>query len=200
MSYTRSFCEGIIKSKQKGWIKGNVIELGNNKFHTAQIEPYLKAIDPSIMTCKGAQQLWLQAGAQSYVVVEDEADVPDIKYDVVVNQAWLEERFDVCEVLRKTHSTLKVGGFMFTNLPIGLSVGYHSYTLNFWQKFCKDNNYEVRYCQVSDEMGNYPILVSMASPYTFTKLKDVLYKFRETWNLRMTIVIQKKDDNELKLK
>lgn len=199
MAYTRSFCDGIIKAKQKNWVKGNVAELGKNSFFVKQIEPYVKAADPSIMTCKSAQELWTHVGAQSYIVIDSD-ELPPLKYDVIINQGWLEERFDVCDVLRKSHDLLKVGGFMFTNLPIGLSVGYHSYTVNFWQKFCKDNNYEIRYCQVSDENANYPILIPMGHQFTFTKLRDTLYKFRETWTLRITLVMQKKDENDLILK
>ena len=196
MSYTRSFCDGIIKAKEKKWVKGNIIELGDNSYYPPQVEPYLKSIDPSIVTCKSAQQLWTHAGGKSYIV-HSEGELPPLQYDVVINQGWLEEKFDVCEVLRQTHKLTKVGGFVFTNVPIGLAVTKHSFTVNFWQQFCEKNDYEIRFCQVSDENANWPVLIPMGSPYTFTKLRDVLYKFRETWTLRITIVMQKKNDNEL---
>lgn len=196
MSYTRSFCEGIVKAKQKKWISGNVVELGRNNFHTKVVEKYVKAQDPSFLVCRSAQELWLGCGASSYVVITDDK-LPDFQYDVVINQTPLEEMMDTCEALRRSHALLKVGGFMFTNLPIGISVGMHSFTLNFWQTFAEQNNYEIRYCQVSDENANFPKLIPMGTKFSYTSLRDVLYKYRETWTLRMTLVLQKKTDNPL---
>lgn len=197
MSYTRSLVDGVIKAKHKKWISGNVIELGENNYYPATVEKYIKASDPSYHTCRSAQELWIGAGAASYIVHNDFESLPPIQYDVVVNQAWLEDELDVAETLRKTHQALKVGGFLFTNLPLGLTVAHNNFSPNFWQTFCKLNGYEVRFCQVSDENANWPILIPMGHRYTWTKLKDVLYKFRETWSLRITLVLQKKKDEEL---
>lgn len=197
MSYTRSYVTTILRAQSKGQVKGNVLELGENNFHRNMIERFVKASQPSFLTCGSAMELWTGAGAKSYFAHEDiNEELPTQMYDIVSPSGWLENEIDIGKALKLADSKVKVSGFIFLDLPIGVSVSQHSYTPNFWIKWCKDNNYLVRYCVVSDDNSNFAVEIGMNTPYTWSQLKRTLHKFRETYQLRLSMYIQKAKEEE----
>lgn len=189
--YTRMMADSIQHCAEKKWVRGNVCELGQNGWNNSLL-PFLKSRNAKIAYCKSAQDLWIQSGAASYIQHIDWSTMPPIQFDWVVNQVWLEEQMDLTAALKKTHELVKPGGYFFTNVPIGISCVNHVFTPNFWIRFAEANSYDIRYCAVGDEQSNAIRPIPMSMGFTHTRLQDELYKYRETWTLRLSIVMQKK--------
>ena len=196
--YTRMMADSVQHCTEKKWIRGNVCELGQNGWNQSLL-PYLKSRNAKITYCKSAQDLWIQSGAASYIQHVDWSTMPPIQYDWVVNQVWLEEQMDLTAALKKTHELIKPGGYFFTNVPIGISCVQHVFTPNFWIRFAEANSYDIRYCAVGDEQSNAIRPIPMSVPFTHSRLQDELYKYRETWTLRLSIVMQKKVESAFTL-
>ena len=63
----------------------------------------------------------------------------------------------------------------------------------------EQNQYDISYLAISTNDGGYIEKINSGADMNTTKLKDILYKFRETADLRLAVTYKKTIDQEFKI-
>lgn len=191
--YTRFFVKQIVHASKKG-LGSTVCELGMNSWDP-RINKWVKSINPEYHLSETPKEFFKQYGSE----LRQFQSNPKGTFQTVIAKDILENTWDAVKVLGDVHNITKVGGTIILNLPIGIH--HHMSTLSITGviHIAEQNQYDISYLAISTNDGGYIEKINSGADMNTTKLKDILYKFRETADLRLAVTYKKTIDQEFKI-
>jgi len=173
-----------------------VFESGNPIMSPGMIQ-YFKAHIPRMTAPGTPEQLYRDLGAKT---IDTNANLNKVKrkFDVVVGSSSFDDKLDPWGHLNDLWSKVRTGGVLILDLPASVSNAAFSVSPNLISYIRRYNDIDVSYLRLSDKTGQYEVAPDSVEIYSTRKLNDtLLYKYKETQQLRLTAVLKKKEDKEL---
>ena len=192
--YTDFIADQITFAYSKGFLEDDLIELGTSPFMT-KVNSYIKTKVPGYIIASTASEMFSRLKVGSYTNYPSENDIPDgTQASTVCSWSWLQTRFDAVSAWRHLHEATKVGGYIMINQPIGFAAGISSATINSLVHIAHSNNYECPFFAVSNPSRQFIIKINSSKYVEDRQLKEILYKFKETPDLRAGVIFKKTSD------
>lgn len=194
--YTESVCEALIWAHGKELLGDSVVEIGNQEWQT-KLNGY----------CRSRMKEWVLS--ENLTMVYKNLGVADFKqfprkpknklqFDTVVSTDFVDSGFDVGGLFKEVHDSTKLGGCMIFNVGVGLSSAMCSLTPNSVAYLCKKNGYDVPYFRIETASRTFSVQLDSRKLFNTGELREQLYKFRETFNLRMSVIFKKTSNDDFK--
>lgn len=113
------------------------------------------------------------------------------KYDAVIAGDYLESTCEFFQRFEQIYNSCKQDGFIVIDLPFSVNCGWFSYQPNLFKQIASQNNCNFSYFKVMDHAGQFPISIDSTKRLTDTVLRESLYKYRNTVNMRINVTLQK---------
>jgi hypothetical protein len=194
--YTESLCEALIWARNKELLGDNVIELGGNEWH-GKLNGYCKSRVKNWMISESLTMLYRNLGVSDFKQFPRK---PKLKtqFDTVVAKDFVDSGFDIPNLFREVHDLTKPGGCMIINSAVGISSAMVSMTPNAVAFLAKKNAYDIPMYRIETPTRTFSVQFNSGNLYNTAELRDLLYKFRETHNLRLSVCIKKTSNDEFK--
>ncbi len=190
--YTRFFLEQILHAFERNLVAKQVCELGKNSWDT-KLNGMLKAKD-SINLCETPQEFFKQKGC----VLKQYNRTPPENQSTVLAKDVFENSLDILPAFEQLHDITSPDGTMIMNLPIGITSHIGTISIGALIHIAQVNHYDVPFLAISNENGDVIEKINTNNVYSTSKLKELLYKFRETIDLRIAATFIKTSDKEFK--
>lgn len=146
----------------------------------------VKAYDPDI-TLPINMETWFK---------EREIDIVDKrkgnkKYDAVISGDYLESTCEFFQRFEQIYNSCKQDGYIIIDLPFSVNCGWFSYQPNLFKQIASQNNCNFSYFKIMDHAGQFPIALDSTKRLTDTVLRETLYKYRNTVNMRINVTLHK---------
>lgn len=183
---------------KKGLVKGSTVyEPGVPKLSPGMIQ-YVKSHIPSVTAPANPKDLWLEMGAKSFQS-GDQWEKMNRKYDIVVSTSSFDTELDPWGHFEFLWDRTRTGGYIILDLPTSTSSNPFSVNPNFVSYLRRYNDIDVPYMRLSDKTGQYNATPNSEQIYSVRRLnEDLLYKFKETLQLRLQVILKKNESEELK--
>jgi hypothetical protein len=117
----------------------------------------------------------------------------------VLGKDVFENSLDILHAFKQVHDTTAPLGTMILNCPIGVHHHIGSISIAGIILIAKNNNYNIPYLAVSNDNGDVIERINAEADFTTSKLHNLLYKFKESANLRIAATFTKTSDQEFKI-
>lgn len=188
--YTKFFLEQILHAFEKNLVASQVCELGSNSWDT-RLNGMLKAKD-SITVCETPQEFFKQKGS----TLKQYNRTPPLGQKTVLAKDVFENSIDILPAFNQLHHITAPNGVIIMNLPIGITCHVGSISIGALIHIAQVNHYEVPFFAISNENGDVIEKINTNSVYNTSKLKELLYKFRETIDLRLAATFIKTSEED----
>jgi hypothetical protein len=196
--YTDFIADQLTFAHNKGLLGDDLIELGNCQFMTS-INRYIKTKVPGYIIASTTSEMFSRLQVGSYTNYPSEDDIPDgIQASTVCSWSWLQTRFDAPSAWRHLHEATKVEGCIMINQPIGLTGGVSPASINSLIHIAHSNKYECPFFAVSNPSRQFIVKIDSSKYVDDHEMKEILYKFRETSDLRVGVIFKKMSDETFK--
>lgn len=198
--YNYTFIQGISHLAKKDIVKGATIyEEGLPKLTEFHIR-YIKSHIPTFKIGSTPEDVWLGLGAKSYASTETHGST-NRKYDIVVSSDSFDREADPIAHFKSLWDKVRKGGLIMIDVPTSVTSGFFSFSTNWIAYMQRLNGFEVPYNRISDKTGQYDVIPDSSKVYTLRELNEhLLYKFKETSQLRLTFMLRKTSTDPLKFK
>ena len=183
---------------KKNLVKDSTIfEPGNPKMSPGLIQ-YVKSHIPNVVAATDPKNLWLEMGAKSFQSGNDWEKM-NRKYDIVVSTSSFDTELDPWGHFKFLWDRTRTGGYIILDLPTSTASNPFSVNPNFVSYLRRYNDIDVPYMRLSDKTGQYSATPNSEQIYSTRRLnEDLLYKFKETLQLRLQVILKKNESEELK--
>jgi hypothetical protein len=113
------------------------------------------------------------------------------KYDAVIAGDYLESICEFFQRFEQIYNSCKQNGFIVIDLPFSVNSGWFSYQPNLFKQIASQNNCNFSYFKIMDHAGQFPISIDSTKRLSDTVLREMLYKYRNTVNMRINVTLQK---------
>ena len=194
--YTESQVESLIWAYNKEILGTQVMEFGINEWDP-KLNGYCKSRVDRFILSENLTTFYKN------LEVSDFRQFPrkpkkKLQFDTVIAKDFVDSGFDLRGLFAEVHDSTKEGGLIYVNSPIGVSSAMVSFTPNAVAHLVSKNNYEVPYFRVETETRTFSVQLNSSKHYNTRELQGALYKFRETFNLRLSVIFKKVNDEEFK--
>lgn len=194
--YTESQVEALIWAYNKGILGTSVMEYGINEWDS-KLNGYCKSRVDRFILSENLTMFYKN------LEVSDFRQFPrkpkkKLQFDTVIAKDFVDSSFDLRAMFANVHDCTKEGGLIVVNSPIGVSSAMVSMTPNTVAHLVRKNGYEVPYFRVETESRTFSVQLNSSKHYSTRELQGALYKFRETFNLRISVIFKKMNDEEFK--
>lgn len=187
--YTNIFLKQILHAYGKNLVSKEVCELGVNSWHP-KLNKTLKAHLPQLTLCEKPHEFYKQMGSK---LVQHQR-TPASNQKTIVAKDLFDNSIDVIQSFRQVHELTATNGVMILNMPIGVTHHIGSISVMGMIHIAKTNKYGVSYLAIGNEHGDCLEKINTAQQYTSSQLIDLLYKFRESIDLRISATFIKTSD------
>lgn len=198
--YNYTFIQGLAHLEKKGTIKdATVYEEGTPNLTEFHIK-YIKSHIPKFTIGTTPEDVWLGLGAKSFTNTEQHGST-NRKYDIVCSTDSFDRETDPASHITSLWTKVRKGGLLFVDVPTSTTSGFFSFSTNWiaWMK--RLNGFEVPYSRISDKTGQYSVIPDSDTVYSMRDLNEkLLYKFKETSQLRLTFMLRKLESAPLMFK
>ena len=197
--YTESVCEMLAFAEEKEFLaKGRVIEVGQSQWKTS-LNRYMKARSPGFMLAQSSTELFSRLNVGDYTAYPSDKDISvDTTSPVVCAFSYIDSKIDVVSAWTKIHDLTEKDGYMIISAPLGLTSRPSSVTVNQVISIARSNDYDVPYLVIGTGKCEFRVKVDSTEKFGQTKLRELLYKFRETTDLYVSVILKKKHDEVFK--
>ena len=192
--YTNIFLKQILHAYSKNLVAKNVCELGKNSWHP-NLNKILKANVSHLTVSETPQEFFKQMGSK----LTQYQRTPPPNQNTVIAKDVFENSIDIIPAFKQLHDLTATNGVMIMNCPIGVTSHVGSISVMGLINIANKNDYGVSYLAIGNEHGDCIEKINTAQIYSTTKLKELLYKFRETIDLRISATFVKTSDKEFQI-
>lgn len=195
--YNFTAIQTLAWANQRGLIKGNTLyEPGTPKFAPQMIQ-YIKSQIPKVVAAPNPKELYAELGAKSFQT-GDAWEKMERKYDTVISFSSFDDILDPWGHFKFLWDRTRTGGYMIMDLPASCSSNPTSFSPNWVSYIRRYNNIDVPYMRLSDKTGQFSTIPDSSEIYSTRLLNDdILFKFKETLQLRLSVVFKKNESEEL---
>lgn len=185
-------------NNKKNMIKDcTVYGAGQSKMAPGMIQ-YMKNQMPNVGLANTPKQMFINLGAKSYNDGK-QWEKMNRKYDLVVSADSFNAELDTWGHFKFLWERTRTGGYIVIDAAASVSSDPCSFSPNWVTYIRRYNNVDVPYLRISDKTGQYCVSADSEIMYTTRRLnEEILYKFKETQQLRLSVVIKKNESEELK--
>lgn len=196
--YSFTFIQALQHAEGKGFLKSkDCYEFGKPQLNM-DLLGYFKSYFPNLPPVRDCEDLWKELGCKSYNNESTNTDKRK-KYDLIVSTNSFDDLGDPFSHLQDMWSQLKVDGAIILDLPASQSSCTVSFGVNFIYMLRRFNNIDIPYCKLSDKTGQFGVSPDVSNYYTTSKINDqLLFKFKDTKQLRLTVTLKRKEGKELR--
>lgn len=184
--YTKFYVMQITHAINRGLAKHSVTELGPNKWDT-RINGWLKANNVDKSLAETVHEFYNSYGLK----LKQYNTEPKGTHDCVICKDLFENSIDYLNVIRSIHNITRPGGTMLFNLPIGITQHLSCMTVAGACHLAKVNDYSVAYLAISNNNGDCLEKINSEAAMSELKLREILYKFTSTQDLRLAVTYLK---------
>jgi hypothetical protein len=135
----------------------------------------------------------------SYTNYPSEDDIPDgTTATTICSWSWLQTRFDTTAAWTRLHALAKVEGCIMINQPIGITGGVAPASINSLIHIAQSNKYECPFFAVANPSRQFIVKIDSSKYLDDHQMKEILYKFKETPDLRVGVIFKKMSDETFK--
>ncbi len=182
--------------KRKMFEGATIYEPGTPKYAPQMIQ-YIKSHIPRVVAAPSPKELYKELKCKSFHC-GDQWEKMDRKYDVVVSTDSFDGELDPWGHFKFLWERTRTGGNIILDLPASASSDPMCFSPNWVSYIRRYNNIDVPYMRFSDKTGQFCTIPDSNQIYNTRALnEDILFKFRETLQLRLTVVFKKNESEEL---
>ncbi len=183
-------------NKRKLFQDATIYEPGTPKYAPQMIQ-YIKSHMPKVIAAPSPKELYKELGCKSYQT-GDQWEKMDRKYDFVISMNSFEGELDPWGHFKFLWERTRTGGNLLLDLPASVSNEPNSFSPNWVSYIRRYNNIDVPYMRLSDRTGQFCTIPDSTEIYDVRKLNhDLLFKYKETLQLRLTVCFKKNESEEL---
>ena len=197
--YTEFICDQLCFAHDKGMLESeNLIEVGHNSWQTS-LNRFMKSRLPGFILSNSTTEMLSRLKVGQYTNYPSDKDIPEgTKAKVVCAFEYLHGRMDPIKSWQLLHGMTELNGYMIINGPMGISSALSPMSVNQLIHIANANNYAVPYFVVADRARQFVQRVNSQSTFTNDNIKELLYKFKETPELRVGVIFKKTQDEAFK--
>ena len=192
--YTESLCEAILFARGKEILGNQVMEFGVSEWNGA-LNGYCKARHKGWVIADNMQAVYRNLGVGDYRQFPRKP-AKKLQFDTVVAKDFIDSGFHMGDLMKEVHDCTKKDGIMILNCGVGLSSAMIAMTPNAVSHLAEKNGYEVPFYRIETESRTFSVQLNSKRLYDTRELRDSLYKFRETFNLRLSVIFKKTSDDD----
>lgn len=192
--YTKFLVKQLIHLHDKEFLSGIVCELGTSKWDT-KINKWLKSSKPHFRICETAPEFFDQIDCE----LRQFQSIPKRKFDNVIATGNVMNSLDNKQCWTEVINTTNVGGHIIYNGPVGIHGAVANLTPAGAAMIAELNQMDILYMAVAHEHAEYIEKFDAHTALREDDLTKILYKFRETQELRLAVTFRKNVDKELVL-
>ncbi|MDA9002803.1 hypothetical protein N9J19_00375 [bacterium] len=190
--YTNFFVQQILHAYDRDLIGKEVCELGKNSWDT-RLNGLIKA-HRNQHVCETASEFFRSQGSK----LTQYTRTPPSDQTTVLGKDVFENSIDVLYAMKSVHDITAPLGTMLINCPIGVHHHIGSISIAGMIFLAQKNNYNISYLSVSNDSGHCVERINSEAEFTTSKLTNLLYKFKESADLRIAANLTKTSDQEFK--
>jgi hypothetical protein len=197
--YTELVCEMLAFAEEKEFLaKGRVIEVGQSQWKTS-LNRYMKARVPGFMLAQSSTEMFSRLNVDDYTAYPSDKDISaNTTSPVVCAFSYIDSKIDVISAWTKIHDLTETNGYMIIAAPISTTARVSSVTVNQVVSIARSNKYDVPYLVIGTSKCEFRTKIDSTEKFGLTKLREILYKFRETTDLHISVILKKKHDEVFK--
>jgi len=196
--YTDFIADQLAFAHDKGLLDDDLIEIGNCQFKT-DINRYLKTKVPGYIIASSTSEMFSRLRVGSYTNYPSEEDIPEgTTASTVCSWGWMQTRFDTAAAWAQLHDLTRAGGHIMLNQPLGFSGCVSTASINSLVHISHSNNYECPFFAVANPSRQFIVKINSAKYLNDQQMMEILYKFKETPNLRVGVIFKKTSNETFK--
>jgi len=173
-----------------------IFEPGTPKYAPQMIQ-YIKSHMPQVVAAPSPKDLYKELKCKSFQW-GDQWEKMNRRYDLVISCNSFDQELDPFGHFKFLWERTRTGGNIILDLPASCSSDPFGFSPNFVSYIRRYNNIDVPYMRLSDKTGQFCTIPDSNKIYSTRELnEDILFKFKETLQLRLTVCFKKNESEEL---
>lgn len=192
--YTKFLVKQLMHLHEKDLLEGVVCELGISEWDT-KINKWLKSYKPDFRICETAPEFFSQLDCE----LRQFQSIPKKKFNTVIATGNVINTLDNRQCWKEILTSTAVGGHIVYNGPVGIHGSVGNLTPAGAAMLAELNQFDILYMAVAQHHGEYIEKFDAHEAIREDDLTKILYKFRETQELRLAVTFKKNIEKDLVL-